>query len=196
MLNYIVLGMLFNGRLTGYDVKKWIENGIGVFYKASYGSIYPTLKLLLDQKLVSLCPEEESSSRQKKLYEITPQGREAFLHWLSEPIEADDSGGKQSHLAKVYFFDVLPEDIAERQLVEYERKNALYLNRLLALERSFDSPANHQQHYYKMSTLYYGIGIMRETLRWCRHARMKLPFRELYEGGESDDRNEESNPSH
>ncbi|MNC24570.1 Transcriptional regulator PadR-like family protein [compost metagenome] len=185
MLNYIVLGMLFNGRLTGYDVKKWIENGIGVFYKASYGSIYPTLKLLLDQELVCLCPGEQSTSRQKKLYEITPQGREAFLHWLSEPIET-----------KVYFFDVLPEDVAGRQLAEYERKNIQYLNRLLALERSFDSPDNHQQHYYKMSTLYYGIGILRETLRWCRHARMKLPFRELYEGGESYDGNEVPDPSH
>lgn len=183
MLNYIVLGMLFNGRLTGYDVKKWIENGIGVFYKASYGSIYPTLKLLLDDELVFLCPGEQNSPRQKKLYEITPKGREAFLDWLSQPIEAEDSGGKQSHLAKVYFFDVLPEELASQQLEEYERKNLLYLNRLLALERSFDKPENQKRHYYKMSTLYYGIGIVRETLRWCRHARMKLPFRELYEGG-------------
>lgn len=183
MLNYIVLGMLFKGRLTGYDVKKWIENGIGVFYKASYGSIYPTLKLLLDQELVSLCPGDEPSLRQKKLYEITPKGREAFLDWLSQPIEAEESGGRQSHLAKVYFFDVLPEELAMQQLAEYERKNLQYLNRLLALERSFDSPDNHRYHYYKMSTLYYGIGIIRETLRWCRHARMKRPFHEFFEGG-------------
>ena len=183
MLNYIVLGMLYNGPLTGYDVKKWIENGIGVFYKASYGSIYPTLKQLSEQELVSLCPEEQGSSRQKKLYEITPKGQETFLDWLSQPIEAEDSGGKQNHLAKVYFFDVMPEELASQQLAEYERKNLDYLNRLLALERSFDSPGNQKHHYYKMSTLYYGIGIVRETLRWCRHARLKLPFRELYEGG-------------
>lgn len=183
MLNYIVLGMLYNGPLTGYDVKKWIENGIGVFYKASYGSIYPTLKQLSEQELVCLCPEEQGSARQKKLYEITPKGRETFLDWLGQPIEAEDSGGKQNHLAKVYFFDVLPEEIASQQLAEYERKNLDYLNRLLTLERSFDSPGNHKHHYYKMSTLYYGIGIVRETIRWCRHARLKLPFRELYEGG-------------
>lgn len=195
MLNYIVLGMLYNGRLTGYDVKKWIENGIGVFYKASYGSIYPTLKQLLDQELVSLCPDQQGS-RQKKLYEITPKGQEAFLHWLSEPIEPEDSGGKQSHLAKVYFFDVLPEEIAMQQLAEYERKNTQYLNRLLTLGRSFDSPVNHQQHYYKMSTLYYGIGIVRETLRWCRHARKKLPFKELYEGGMPDEAGGEQDHSH
>ena len=36
MIDYIVLGMVQDEALTGYDVKKWIESGIGNFYKASY----------------------------------------------------------------------------------------------------------------------------------------------------------------
>lgn len=195
MLHYIVLGMLYNCKSTGYDIKKHIENGVGVFYKASYGSIYPTLKQLQSQGLISVSPEAQGS-RQKKLYEISPQGREAFLQWLSEPIEADDANGKQSHLARVYFFDVLPEETARQQLLEYERRNAQYLERLLALERSFDSPGNHRHHYYKMSTLYYGICIVRETLRWCRHVRMKRPLKELNEGGVPDGAEEEPDYPH
>ena len=40
MLESIALGMLLEKDLTGYDIKKFIENGIGVFYKASFGSLY------------------------------------------------------------------------------------------------------------------------------------------------------------
>ena len=49
MLDYIILGMVLNEDLTGYDIKKFIENGIGVFYKASYGSLYPALKKLTEK---------------------------------------------------------------------------------------------------------------------------------------------------
>ena len=46
MLASIALGMVLEGDLTGYDIKKRIEKGIGVFYKASFGSLYPALKKL------------------------------------------------------------------------------------------------------------------------------------------------------
>ena len=46
MLESIILGMVSDNDFTGYDIKKLIENGIGVFYKASYGSLYPALKRL------------------------------------------------------------------------------------------------------------------------------------------------------
>lgn len=44
MLEYIVLGMVNYEDMTGYDIKKYIESGISVFYKASFGSLYPILK--------------------------------------------------------------------------------------------------------------------------------------------------------
>lgn len=49
MLESIILGMVSDNDFTGYDIKKLIENGIGVFYKASYGSLYPALKRLTDK---------------------------------------------------------------------------------------------------------------------------------------------------
>ena len=47
MLESILLGMVLEEDLTGYDIKKRIETGIGVFYKASFGSLYPALKKML-----------------------------------------------------------------------------------------------------------------------------------------------------
>lgn len=167
--------MLYNFQLTGYELKKHIENGVGVFYKASYGSIYPVLRRLAESGLVTVL-EERQGGREKKLYNITPEGRQVFLQWLGEPIHAGDGGGHQSHLAKVYFFDVLPPDTVSKLLIEYEANNTRYLNRLLELERFFNTPANRESHYYKLSTLYYGIGVLRETLRWCQQVRERHSF--------------------
>ncbi len=40
---------------------------------------------------------------------------------------------------------------------------------------------NKECFYYKLSTLYYGICITEETIRWCRHIRMQKPLTDLLE---------------
>ena len=176
MLDYIILGMLYDDNLTGYDIKKYIENGIGVFYKASYGSLYPALKKLTEKGFLTMY-EEPLGGRQKNYYKITNEGKKVFLDWLVLPINVLD--GTNTHLAKVYFFDKLSSDIRERQLLEYEINNEKYLRKLQALENDFDKMENKDCFYYKLSTLYYGICITQETLRWCRHIREGKPLRTL-----------------
>ena len=176
MLDYIILGMIYDDNLTGYDIKKYIENGIGVFYKASYGSLYPALKKLTEKGFLTMY-EEPLGGRQKNYYKITNEGKKVFLDWLVLPINVLD--GTNTHLAKVYFFDKLSSDIRERQLLEYEINNENYLRKLQALENDFDKMDNKDCFYYKLSTLYYGICITQETLRWCRHIREGKPLRTL-----------------
>jgi DNA-binding PadR family transcriptional regulator len=67
MIPYIILGMLYNCQTTGYDLKKHIENSIGVLYKASYGSIYPALKRLTENGMVTVLLKQQGE-RQKKLF--------------------------------------------------------------------------------------------------------------------------------
>ena len=176
MLDYIILGMVYDVNLTGYNIKKYIENGIGVFYKASYGSLYPALKKLTEKGFLTMY-EEPLGGRQKNYYKITNEGKKVFLDWLVLPINVLD--GTNTHLAKVYFFDKLSSDIRERQLLEYEINNENYLRKLQALENDFDKMENKDCFYYKLSTLYYGICITQETLRWCRHIREGKPLRTL-----------------
>ena len=176
MLEYIILGMIAGHDLTGYDVKKFIENGIGVFYKASFGSIYPALKKLKEKGCLDMYSKPQGS-RQKNFYKITEQGKEVFLKWLSSPMHVLD--GTNTHLAKVYFFDKLPPDIRERQLLEYEANNKSYLQKLQTREEEFREMEEIDCHYHKLSTLYYGILITQETIRWCRHIRTGQPLTSL-----------------
>lgn len=180
VLDYIILGMVLKDDLTGYDIKKYIENGIGIFYKASFGSLYPALKKLTEKGCLIMY-ERPQGGRQKNYYKITDEGQKIFMDWLASPMNVLD--GTNTHLAKVYFFDMLPVDIRERQLLGYEINNQNYLRKLESLEKDFDKLDNKDCFYHKLSTLSYGICITRETIRWCQHIRVGKPLAELYKEG-------------
>lgn len=179
MLESIILGMILEHDLTGYNIKKMIENSIGVFYKASFGSLYPALKRLSDKGFVTIMDEKPQGGRQKIFYHITTEGEKKFFEWLTSPMDIFE--GTNTHLAKVYFFDNLSSEIRERQLFEYEINNRNYLKKLLDLEKEFSKMENRECFYYKLSTLYYGICITQKTIQWCLHIRMKKPLEYLVE---------------
>lgn len=176
MLEQMILGMVLEGSRTGYEIKKRIESSIGVFYKASYGSLYPALKRLSERGCVTTS-ERPQGRRQKIFYHITQAGKNSFFDWLSAPMQVLD--GTNTHLAKVYFFDRLPPEIRENQLLQYETNNVHYLHKLKELEKEFNRLENTDCCYYKLSTLYYGICITQKTIEWCRHIRGQKPFSEL-----------------
>ncbi len=178
MLFYIALGMVLDEDLTGYDIKKRIEKGIGVFYKASFGSLYPALKKLTQEGWLVTC-QQPQGGRLKIFYHITEEGREQFYHWLSKPMDIFE--GTNTHLAKVYFFDKLPDAVRQQQLLKYEVNNMDYLEKLKSLERHFSQMTNKDCFYYKLSTLYYGILITQRTIEWCQHIRMQKPLPLLIE---------------
>ena len=179
MLKYVIIGMVLDEPLTGYEIKKYIENGIGVFYKASYGSLYPTLKKLSEKEQLTMC-EKAQGHRQKKYYQATEQGKTAFFEWLSAPMNFND--GVDDHLVKIYFFDKLPAEIRDRQLQEYEVRNTNYLRKLQTLEKHFNEMENKECFYFKLSTLYYGISIVQDNIKWCKHLREQKPLTGLLEG--------------
>lgn len=181
MLDSLALGMVLENALTGYDIKKKIESGIGVFYKASFGSLYPALKKLTEKGLLTTC-EETQGGRRKIFYGITERGKQEFFAWLTAPLELFE--GTNTHLAKVYFFDRLPADIRERQLLEHEINNSNYLKKLRELEKHFSKLENQECFYYKLSTLYYGICMTEKTIQWCRHVRLQKPLPDLVEQDE------------
>ena len=176
MLDFIILGMVLDSDLTGYNIKKYIEKGIGVFYKASYGSLYPALKKLTEKGYLMMY-EEPQGGRQRNYYKLTDDGKKVFLDWLASPMNVLD--GTNAHLAKIFFFDKLPPEIRDRQLFEHEINNMNYLRKLQTLERDFEKMENKDRFYYKLSTLYYGICITQETIRWCQHIRAGKPLSEL-----------------
>ena len=83
-IKFPVLGFLMDGEMTGYDLKRRFQESVGFFYRVSDGSLYPGLKKLARDKLVTMRTESRGK-RARKIYAITPLGRDLFLKMLAEP---------------------------------------------------------------------------------------------------------------
>jgi DNA-binding PadR family transcriptional regulator len=70
-MKYVILKLLREKPMHGYEVMKELEEHTRGCYKPSPGTVYPTLQWLEDEELVS---SEEVEG--KKVYSITDAGRE------------------------------------------------------------------------------------------------------------------------
>ena len=77
--------MLTDGKASGYDLKKNFESTFGHFFAAGYGSIYPALSTLANQGLVNCEYIPQEGKPDRKVYEITDEGREFLLKELDNP---------------------------------------------------------------------------------------------------------------
>lgn len=104
-----LLGFLMYGNMTGYDLKKIFSLSFSFFSGLSYGSIYPALKKMEQEGLISLQVEVQDGTPNRKVYSITDAGRTAFIHALktSNPAERP----KSPFLTRLFFFSNLsPEE--------------------------------------------------------------------------------------
>lgn len=81
----VCLGMLTDGPASGYDLKKQFESSFGHFFAAGYGSIYPALSSLSEKGLVACEEVPQEGKPDRKVYQITNDGREFLLTALRNP---------------------------------------------------------------------------------------------------------------
>ncbi|MCM3081895.1 PadR family transcriptional regulator [Brevibacillus invocatus] len=82
----IILGFLSYGEMSGYDIKQAFSNSIGFFYDASFGAIYPALRKLEEEGLVTKQEVIQSGKPNKILYKITKAGEQSFQQEIQTPI--------------------------------------------------------------------------------------------------------------
>jgi DNA-binding PadR family transcriptional regulator len=109
----ILLGFLMYGSMTGYDLKKFFTISFSFFSGLSYGSIYPALKKMEEEGLITMRMEPQEGAPNKKIYTATDAGREAFLDALRGSFEFERS--KSPFLMRLFFFAHLTA--AERKAV-------------------------------------------------------------------------------
>jgi DNA-binding PadR family transcriptional regulator len=88
--SWAVLGMLSFGQpLTGYDVKKWADSLISLFYwSPAVSQVYSELRRLEEYHLASSELVGENEIRPRRLYRITPRGEAALTEWIATaPVE-------------------------------------------------------------------------------------------------------------
>jgi DNA-binding PadR family transcriptional regulator len=108
----ICLGVLTLGDKTGYEIKKHFEHAFKHFFVAGFGSIYPALSELTGDGLVTCTDVAQDKRPHKKVYSITPEGRERLMDaLLSTPPRHKV---RSEFVVLLYFAHLLPpERLAE-----------------------------------------------------------------------------------
>lgn len=99
--DYVILGLLSEEPMSGYQIKRIIEIRFQFFWSESYGQLYPALKALSDDELIEELETENQSKRAQKVYQITQQGRAALGAWLEQPVEKESV--RLEILLRMYF---------------------------------------------------------------------------------------------
>ena len=85
LLEFAVLGLLHDGPLHGYELRKRLTTVLGIFRALSYGSLYPALKRLVDVGWIHETQEPAVSGKRPRItYELTADGKEHFQELLDQ----------------------------------------------------------------------------------------------------------------
>jgi len=117
MIELLILGLLKEGHLHGYKLKRRLENIVGYFGTVSYGSLYPMLRKLEERGHV-IGTVEEQASPHRIVYQITTEGQTRFLELMREP-------SAFFSLKMLFFQSITPSDrklLLTQQREEWVRK--------------------------------------------------------------------------
>jgi DNA-binding PadR family transcriptional regulator len=79
----VILGLLRERPLYGYEIKQIIEEHMSDWTSIAFGSIYFALDKLAEEKFVEKVEVEQKGKRpSRSVYQITDAGRNEFLHLL------------------------------------------------------------------------------------------------------------------
>jgi PadR family transcriptional regulator, regulatory protein AphA len=124
-LEYSLLGFLSYGPMTGYDLKKTLDESTQFFWHAELSQIYPELKRLEQKGSITSATLPQDGKPDKKVYSITPRGREELLAWLSDPID-EAPAIKNQVLLKLFFSGSLQkEELCAQLRCQLEVQRAL-----------------------------------------------------------------------
>jgi len=162
---FVILGLLTEGPLSGYDLKNIIDVRFRYFWSESYGQIYPQIKKMLATGEI----EKEftpTDSRKKQLYRITQKGYISLSSWMALPVEKETV--RLEILLKIYFSGFMDNTTLTNHLVSFKQQHELELKQIKGFQKELESiPNPHNNHQNILNVIDFGIITNQAYLEWC-----------------------------
>ena len=151
-----LLGFLHTGPKTGWELTSQIELSIGNFWNVTRSQVYRELSSLAASSLVVA---GVPGRRDRRPYEITEKGKEAFREWINR--EPGDELIRDPVLLMIFFREHVDPDRLVRFLTAHRLRHERRLEQYETLEvklRGIESGP--------LDTLHFGIAYEHATLGW------------------------------
>lgn len=165
---FAILGVLNAIPCSGYDIKKYCDKSISHFWNENFGHIYPVLRQMETEGLITGKEEQMEGKPPRKLYFITPRGREEFIAWLMQPV--DYTPVRSELLLKLTFAKNIPRDNIIEKLQRDKELHEKHLTEYRKLEEAYtankEAQAN-ESYTYLLAGLRFGIYSAEMRIRWA-----------------------------
>ncbi|MBW3536815.1 MAG: PadR family transcriptional regulator [Actinobacteria bacterium] len=188
MLELAILGLLEEGDIHGYELRKRLTSMLGAFSSVSFGSLYPALARLESSGAVSVVHDDDAEGasaapatgslrgelaafrarsrrttgtrgqRGRKVYRITAEGRVRFAEALAAQSPDDD---RAFGLALAFARHLPPET----RLTLFERRRARLVERLAAARTAMRADRD-QLDSYARSLVEHGTKTTEADISW------------------------------
>lgn len=169
-LKHAVLGFLSLTPMTGYDLRKHMDESVAHFWPADQAQIYRTLSVLAADGLVDVRTIPQEGRPDRREHSVTPAGLAELDAWLASPVEYVPA--RESFLLRLFFVgrlgvdrtrDVLHERADEAREMVAVLEHVQHLNEQ-ALARAGDEVLLPVR--LRLATLTNGLVHARAELAW------------------------------
>ncbi len=178
-LQAAILGFLSLEPTSGYTLKQRFDGSIRSFWTATQSQIYRELHTLQREGLVSVEAVPGDGKPDRKIYALTPAGRDALARWLEEPLEPLVL--RHPLLLKVVFAARLPPERLDAILAQYAEgiaaRRADYVARLDAPEIFTLARSARERDIWHVA-IEHGIAWCDMELAWIAQSRERLGRRQ------------------
>jgi DNA-binding PadR family transcriptional regulator len=172
----VILGMLAARPRSGYEIKQLVDSSARFFWAASYGQIYPELKSLENDGLISGNASAQGA-RQRTVYKLTAAGKRAARKWIERPpqvFELRDEG-----LLELFFAGSIDPARAPEIARERATRAAESAAQLRAIEEQVEAMGQHEGPEHSpdagsKAVLRYGIEMNEWAAAWFERAAEEL----------------------
>lgn len=161
---YVILGLLSESDLTGYEIKKIIDIRFSFFWNESYGQLYPELKRLEKEGSINCLPSETESHRDIIRYSITDQGMTQLKQWLAEPTEQE--AVRFEILLKMYFSNITNEDVMIKHIMEFRENHQRQLSILNMFQKELMPIKEMDNHEDVLRVIDFGQKVYSAYISW------------------------------
>ncbi|HEX8457420.1 MAG TPA: PadR family transcriptional regulator [Pyrinomonadaceae bacterium] len=170
---YAVLGMLSIEPMSGYDIKKRVAESVSNFWTESYGQIYPILKRLVAEQLVTKTVERGAGKPDRHVYALTERGRTELQRWLTEGVTPKVE--RNELLLKLFFGEEVSLATNVKHIEAFRELQRELLEKYKTIERQIKKEfADNSNLPYWLLTVSYGLHVSRALVDWCDESLAKL----------------------
>ena len=150
-LGNALLGLLNHRPMTGYDLKKMLDHPMGFFWAAQLSQIYRELNKLEEKGLVKSAIEPQEKRPDRKVYQLTKEGRETFLNWLNKFPDQLSEQYRSKFLMRIFFSSKIKLDELAFEIKRYKKEieeELRYLNKVEQWIKNYSREKKLKEHAF------------------------------------------------